>query len=752
MIRLLTRRSVQMALLMALLLLATWFSGTERPWLQRLQYITFDTFNRIQPREPTDSVAVIDIDEESIAVLGQWPWPRDVMAKMVTNLKAMGAASTSFDIVFAEPDRTSPNLMAERMADDVIGSAAKTLLRTMVDNDTVFAKSISDAGNVVTGFVWSSTGNEGKVPVMTRGMVMSKDARQMLMQSAEISTHMVTNLPMLEHAAAGNGSFSVSTDLDGIVRRVPLVIKFAPEGTDNPQLFPSLALEAMRVALGGKNSIQISQAKSQSFWDLFKPALRVKIGPLAIPLNADGQLWVYYTPQDQNRYIPAWRVISGQMDPARIKNKIVMVGTSAEGLKDIRSSPLNLFVPGVEMHVNIIEQALQGKFIARPALATGIEAVFIFVTGLAVIVLAPFINLVLLLIAVALLVASAFTVSWMAYTAGPGVLIDPVYPSLAVMVMFVLSSLLSYLKAEYERREIRGAFGLYISPEFMTELTKNPDKLKLGGEIKNLTIMFTDIRNFTTISEAMTPEVLINTMNDFLTPMSDEVMKTRGTIDKYMGDAMMAFWNAPLDVANHEREAVRTALAMRNVLAPINDRLKALAEKENRPFYPLNCGIGVNTGPCAVGNMGSKQRFAYSVLGDACNLASRLEGQTKTYGVNILVGESTARNVPDFALLEMDYIQVKGKTEPVRIFTALGDETMATSMDFRQWHATHDAFLSSYRAGKFDEALAHINTCRTMDKDDRLGDYYMVMELRIQEFQKTPPQQNWGGIYAATGK
>lgn len=751
MIRLLTRRSVQMVLLLALLLLATWFSGADRPWLQRLQYITFDTFNRIQPREATDSVVIVDIDEESIAVLGQWPWPRDVMAKLVTNLKDMGASSTSFDIVFAEPDRTSPSLMASRMAQDVIGRAARTLLETMPDNDTVFAQSIAQAGNVVTGFVWSSSGNEGKIPVSSRGIVMSKEARTMLLQSAETSTHMVTNLPMLEKAAAGNGSFSVSTDLDGIVRRVPLVIKFVPDEKGAPQLYPSLALEALRVAMGGKNSIQISQTKAASFVDLLKPALRVKIGSLTIPLNNDGQFWVYYTPQTKERYIPAWRVVAGQIDREAIQNKIVMVGTSAEGLKDIRSSPLDLFVPGVEMHVNIIEQALQGKFIARPALATGIEAVFIFITGLAVIVLAPFINLVLLLVVVMLLVISAFAVSWTAYT-GPGVLIDPVYPSLAVMVMFVLSSLLSYLKAEYERREIRGAFGLYISPEFMTELTRNPDKLKLGGEIKNLTIMFTDIRNFTTISEAMTPEVLINTMNDFLTPMSDEVMKTRGTIDKYMGDAMMAFWNAPLDVDNHEREAVRTALAMRNVLAPINARMKALAEAQNRPFYPLNCGIGVNTGPCAVGNMGSKQRFAYSVLGDACNLASRLEGQTKTYGVNILLGESTARHVQDFALMEIDFIQVKGKTEPVRIYTVLGDEQMGQESTFQSWQASHHAFIDAYRAGHFVDALGHIKACRTMDGEDRLGDYYMVMELRIKDFQKNTPPQNWDGVYAATGK
>lgn len=751
MIRLLTRRGVQMAILMALLLMATWFSGTERPWLQRLQYVTFDTFNKIKPREATESVVIVDIDEESLATLGQWPWPRNVIGGMVEKLSDMGAASIAFDMVFAEHDRTSPPLIAKNLPDGDNADIARDALSGLPDNDDLFAQSIEKAGRVVTGFVWSDEGNIGKVPITKRGMVLSKEAKKMLMENAKPAYHMVTNLPPLEKAAAGNGSFSVSTDIDGIVRRVPLVIRFLPHDGSNPHLYPSLSLEALRVALGGKDSIQIMPTPSKSTLDLLKPALIAKIGPLRIPLNEDGQIWVYYAPVKKERYIPAWRIISGQIDPDKIKGRVVMIGTSAEGLKDIRSSPLNLFVPGVEMHVNIIEQALQKRFISRPALATGIEAVFIFVTGLAVIILAPFVNLFVLFGTVGVLIFSAFTLSWKAYI-GPGVLIDPVYPSLAVMVMFILSSLLSYLKSEYERREIRSAFGLYISPDFMKELTKNPDKLKLGGEIKTLTIMFTDIRNFTTIAEGMTPQVLINTMNDFLTPMSDEVMKARGTIDKYMGDAMMAFWNAPLDVDNHERHALRAALAMRAVLAPVNADLKIKAEKEGRHFLPLNCGIGINTGPVAVGNMGSRQRFAYSVLGDAVNLASRLEGQTKTYGLNILIGENTANNAADFALMEVDLIKVKGKNEPVRIYTVLGDVDKAQDPAFQAWKAAHDAFLAAYRVKDFDAAIHHLKACRAMDIEDMLGDYYMVFEMRIASFRDNMPPDDWDGVYTAVSK
>lgn len=751
MIRLLTKRSVQTGLLLALLLVASWLSGADIKWLQKLQYQTFDTFNKIKPRQPTDSVMIVDIDEDSLAAIGQWPWPRDLVGRLVDRLTELGAASVSFDMVFSEADRTAPSMIAKRLPKDSGMDTVRETLLNLPDNDAQFAKSIAASGRVVTGFVGTDKGNMGRTPVRTKTMTMPNAISDTLMRNAMSITHMVTNLHEIESAAQGNGSFSITPDLDGIVRRVPMVVKFTPSDGDKPRLYPSLAFEALRVAVAGKNSILVVKPREKAVIDFLKPSFLAKIGPIAIPIEEDGRIWVYYTPVKKSRYISAWRVLAGQVDPDQIKGRIIFIGTSAEGLKDIRSSPLNLFVPGVEMHVNIVEQALQGKFISRPAFASAIEAIFIFVTGLLMIVLVPFVNVFVLLAAVVALVSGAFSVSWLAYTK-IGVLIDPVYPSLAVMAMFILSALLSYLKSEYERGEIRSAFGLYISPDFMTELTKHPDKLKLGGEIKELTIMFTDIRNFTTIAEGMTPEVLINTMNDFLTPMSDEVMKARGTIDKYMGDAMMAFWNAPLDVADHEKLAIRAALAMRDVLAPVNAAVKAKAEAEGRVYHPLNCGIGINTGPVAVGNMGSRQRFAYSVLGDAVNLASRLEGQTKTYGLNILIGEATALKASAFALMEIDLIKVKGKTEPVRIFTVLGDENVANTEAFKIWQGTHDAFLKAYREKYFDDALRYIRTCRGLDEADALGDYYMVFEMRISDFLRNPPPDDWDGVYTATGK
>lgn len=434
----------------------------------------------------------------------------------------------------------------------------------------------------------------------------------------------------------------------------------------------------------------------------------------------------------------------------RVDGKIVFVGTSTIGLKDIRSTPLGLFVPGVEVHVNVVEQILQGKFLSRPDLISGAESLTIFVTGLLVIVLAPFVNALLLGLFSLFAIASGFALSWHAYTTW-GLLLDPAYPGLAILLIFLVSTLLTYVRTESDRRQVKNAFGHYISPEFMEELTKNPDKLVLGGETRDLTIMFTDIRNFTGISERLTPAALTQLMNDFLTPMSDLVMQNRGTIDKFMGDAMMAFWNAPLDDPEHARHACLTALKMNEALRPINDRLQREAAAAGQEPVLLQAGIGLNTGPSSVGNMGSRQRFAYSALGDNVNLASRLEGQTKSYGVEILIGPATEKQVPDLATLELDLLRVKGKNEPVHVYTLIGDETVARSEDFKNWHTAQNQMLAQYRTMNFDAAETTLAECRTLS-GGRLSAYYDMYQDRITTLKTNRPSQGWDGVFVATTK
>jgi adenylate cyclase len=320
-----------------------------------------------------------------------------------------------------------------------------------------------------------------------------------------------------------------------------------------------------------------------------------------------------------------------------------------------------------------------------------------------------------------------------------------------IILMSMIASVLSFLKTELDRKQVRDAFGLYISPDFMKELTSDPDKLQLGGEIRDMTVMFTDIRSFTTISEGLEPQDLIALMNDFLTPMSDLVMQNRGTIDKYMGDAMMAFWNAPLEDPEHAKNACKAALGMQKALEPINKELAAKAEKTGAKPIVLQAGIGINTGASAVGNMGSKQRFAYSTLGDSVNLASRLEGQTKNYGVDILIGDETSKAVSDYAVLEMDLIQVKGKTKPERIHALIGDAETAQTDAFKVLKKEHNEMIALYQKGDFKKALAKVKACRKCDEYN-LAKAYDVYEERCKALIKTPPETPWTGVYIATSK
>lgn len=710
-------------------------------WSRALRYLAFDTFNVMHPRQPTDQVVIVDIDEASLGreELGQWPWPRHIVARLVSSLKDMGAQAIVFDMVFAESDRTSPAAFIKMLPQTTVSDDLKNTVSGLKDHDEELAETFRQAGNVVTGFIWSANPEATRrKPVLSKPIALARDAAD-LKHTVSKMRGVTTTIPVLSEAAAGNGCFGVSTDVDGLIRQVPLLFSF------DGDLYPSLALEALRVAQDPRLLVKVRGLKGDEVGPL-DPPLRMQVGDYEIPLDRDGMFHAYFSKARPEEYVPAWQVIGGQADPEKIKGKIVIIGTSSEGLKDIRSTPLDLFIPGVELHLNVIEQVLTGQFLKRPKLLAGVEIVFMGVIGLLIILLTPFFGAVVLAGLTLALVAGIGYASWDIFL-HHGLLLDPVFPSLTIVVLFVLAALLDYIRTESERKHVRDAFSHYISPDFMKELTEDPDKLKLGGEVRDLTVMFTDIRSFTSISEKLSPEALVQLMNDFLTPMSALVMENRGTIDKYMGDAMMAFWNAPLDDENHARHACLTALKMNAALAPINDRLKA----EGLPIV-LAAGIGINTGPASVGNMGSKQRFAYSALGDTVNLASRLEGQTKAYGVTNLIGEETARKVSNLALLELDLLRVKGKTEPARIYTLIGDESVAASDQFASWRTLHEKMIAAYRAMDFDSAENLISECRKVS-GNALDNFYTIFAERIEMLKANRPGlDGWDGVYEATSK
>ncbi len=754
---------IHLVILLGLLAAIVFYSNSDHELRQRLQFLTFDTYNKLHQRPPSEDVIIVDLDEESLRRAGQWPWPRTMVAALVDHLNALGARSITFDIVFAEPDRTSPANIGALLPADGDYQNLHRMLEGLPDHDMILAETIARAGNVVTGFTGAGAAETQRLPALKMPLTNMTDMPDLSILHARSSgaRGVVTNLPALENSAAGNGSFMASPDFDGIIRQASLFysfphpllqsyyreqnMRFADEA---PSLYPLLALEGLRVATGRTTPYFLrGNLEDDGF-------LTLRIGQHEIPVEPDMRLWVYFRDLVRdNDYVSAYKV----MDPAfheeiadKIQDRIVLVGTSSEGLRDIRSTPLGIFVPGVEVHFNVIEQILQERFLIRPAPVKILEALAIAAMGLVVIFAVPFTGVFLLGLITALAMGAGFIASWLSYSHA-GLLLDPVYPALGVGLIFFVAVLLTYIRTEMERRRVRTAFGMYISPDVMREVEKNPDRLKLGGEVKEMTILFSDIRNFTSISETLGPEELINLMNDFLTPMSELVMDNRGTIDKYIGDAMMAFWNAPLDDPDHAANACRAALGMNKALIPINDALKEREKRTGQAQALLKAGIGINTGLASVGNMGSRQRFAYSALGDTVNLAARLEGQTKAYHCSILIGAGTQKAIPGFATLEMDKLRVVGRQEPEHIYGLIGDEDYAAALSFRNWRKAHEEMIACYRAGDFKDALAALATCRDIGSP-RLRAFYDMYQKRIKALIKTPPPESWNGVFIAKEK
>ena len=706
---------------------------------ERISNVVFETYMKAKPREASGQLAFVDIDDESLTKVGQWPWPRNKIAQMIANIDKAGASVIIFDGVLAEPDRTSPENIAALIGED---HPAQKALMELPRNDSVLADAIEQTDKFVAGF---SYGSNDTPPMQKKRILVKGGVKNFITANKDYDAGYFETtaqfLPSLQKAAAGNGSFMASAESDSVIRRTGLIFH------DGKNLYPSLVLEGMRVyEKDGRELIKISANEDYSNTKIAEP-LAVQIGRFNIPMSADGKMWVYFRRFGDDENLPAHAFIGDEILPD-LKGKIVFIASSAEGLMDLRATPLGM-QPGVRVHMNALEQILQHKYLIRPLTADELEIATAMIISCIIIFLSFFVNPLWLLGIVVLASGGGFWWSWHLFETR-GALFDPVSPSIIVSLMFIVASILSYLKTEYERRQVRNAFGLYISPDFMKELTADPDKLRLGGEIRDLSVMFTDIRSFTSISEGLKPKELIQLMNDFLTPMSDLVMQNRGTIDKYMGDAMMAFWNAPLDDAHHARNACITALNMQAALEPINQSIIKQAKANGKEPVLLQAGIGINTGPCAVGNMGSKQRFAYSTLGDAVNLASRLEGQTKNYGVDILIGENTYEAVRDFACLEMDLIRVKGKSEAVRIYALLGDEKAAADNAFTALKRDHDAMISAYQEGNFKAALDDAKACKKYAFYD-LDILYNLYIGRCENMIKNPPE-DWDGVYVATTK
>ena len=695
----------------------------------RLRYLVFDTFVKAAPRsyDPDLPIRIINIDEESLSRIGQWPWPRTILADMVEKLKADGAAVIGFDMLFSEPDRLSPGELA-RTWKTLVDDQLKAEIAKLPSNDTVFAGSMAGT-NVVLGFTGVDSGRTSP-PQKTKFAFAGDDPMAFVPAYRAASK----GIEGLEKVAAGLGSLSWIPDSDQLVRRLPLLVRSG----DN--LFPAFSAEVLRVAVGASTLVVRSSGASQvEAFGEHTGIDSLKIGKIVVPTDASGRLWLYLTPSDPRRYIPAWQVLEGSVPKAAIEGRIILVGVNAAGLLDLRSTALDSVIAGVEVHAQAIEQMISGEHLYRPDFITGAEILYIIGVGSLVAFIIYSSGAAWGALLGALSLVSVTGASWFAFTHLKW-LIDPVYPSLAITVLYIASTVYLYWRTETERRRIQQAFGYYMAPARVNELARRPDKLKLGGEMRDMTLMFLDVRGFTSLADGMDAEEVTSFINRLMTPLSNVIMRERGTIDKYMGDAIMAFWNAPLDDPDHPRNAARASLLILSELDKLNVKWAANGEQAK----PVRVGIGLNTGISCVGNLGSEQRFDYSVIGDNVNMASRLEELTKYYGVPIVIGETTAAALADMAILEIDLLPLRGKKQASRIFALLGDEAMRATEDFQALIARHDALTSAYRAGNFADAAQKISLCRA-SFNPGLDHLYDLYEGRILAFQNVPPPAGWQG-------
>ncbi|WP_232629869.1 CHASE2 domain-containing protein [Methylobacterium sp. Leaf118] len=702
--------------------------------VETLRLRTFDALQALHPRPVTlRPVTIVDIDEASIRAYGQWPWARTRVAALVRRLTEAGAAVVAFDMVFPEPDRLSPARFAQGL--DGLDPEARAALLRLPDSDAVLAEAIR-AGRVILGqsALEEAVAEAPDLP-RTGFAVLGPDPTAHLARFPGL----LHNLADLERAAAGRGLFTIVPERDGIVRRVPLAVQASG------RLVPGLALEILRVLTG--SGTVLLRADAAGAEALVLPGFEV-------PTDASASVWLHFSGRDPARYVSARSVLDGGLDPDRVAQKIVLVGTSALGLLDNKTTPVERVMPGVEVQAQLLESVLSRTTLAYPNDAIVVEIALALAVSLVVIAFAPLLGAARLLALGATIALFLAATAWFRFTE-LGILLDATFPLGASLTVYAVLVFTNYTREQTQRQRIRSAFGQYLSPALVDELAASPEKLRLGGEERPLTIMFSDVRGFTGIAEFYRndPAGLTALMNRFLSPLTEAVIGARGTIDKYMGDAIMAFWNAPLDDPDHEAHACTAALAMIARMEALNAQRRAEAEAGGHPVLPIDIGIGLNTGLCVVGNMGSTLRFDYSVLGDPVNVASRLEGQSKAYRVKTVLGSATAAAVDDrFAVLEIDLIRVKGKAQAEAVSTLVGDRTVRDSPAFRRLAARHAEMLSAYRRRDWAMARSRIGACRAEAAAFGLCGLYELYLERVAAFECAPPPADWSGVHVALTK
>ncbi len=716
-------------------------TSTADSAFSRINTLVFDTYQQLKPRKWAGSdITIIDIDEASIQRIGQWPWPRTKIAELTGKIGEMGPAAIVFDIVFSEADRTSPlqAIAGLRRAGVELSLPSKT---DVLNNDLILADTFS-RNRVVTGMILSA-GAAAEPPDPKAGVGFSGTMPPGMMRK---DVRAVRNLKPLDEAALGIGDFGFEFDQqsDSVVRRVKLI-----RGA-NDTWYPSLAAEALRVAQdAGGFKIKSSDGSGE----IDAGGLRlvsVQIGAFDVPVDAGGALSIYHSPFQAKSVLSVQDILFPAEDggSATIRDKIaghiVLVGTSAAGLLDLRATPLEPVVPGVAVHADIIDQIIAQDFLSRPDYASGLELLAAILAVLILLVIMPFTNPIGSSVAATTLGLLVLGGGWIAFSQY-GLLLTPVVPLLSLLVAYGSAVAVNLLITERQGRFVRDAFAHYLSPAMVDRLARNPEALTLGGEERELTLLFCDIRGFTSLSEGLDPTELTNLLNEFLTPMTTVLLKRGATIDKYMGDAIMAFWNAPIEQEDHRTNACRALMEMRDQLDRLNKRIRR----------PIHIGIGLNTGPCCVGNLGSEQRFNYSAIGDTVNVASRIEGLTKHYGLDNLVAGETLEGVEGVVAIEVDRVGVVGREAPLTVYTLLGSTEQLDAGAIRELEGVHERMLDCYRAGDSEGGIVSMTQAeRVAGKAgvQSLARLYAVYAERFAIMREEGVPESWDGVFRSTRK
>jgi adenylate cyclase len=720
------------------------------PILDLLELKTYD-FRLLSRGElrPDPGVVIAVIDEKSLDLEGRWPWPRAKIGDLVTSLSRDGAKVIGFDIGFLEPDENS-NLKLLRETEEELqrlGLRSEGLTAFFkekglrADNDLFLAKAIQNAAPaVVLGYFFhmgeaASDYRMDPASITASLKRLNRSKYPLIVYNDDIAepSHFINayapevNVEALTAATPYSGYFNMRPDPDGAVRWMPLVIRCGED------IFPPLSVLCAWLYLDRPQlMVRVASYGIEG----------LRLGDRPIPTDENGHLLISYLgPAKTFPHYSISDILRGKLPPGTFKGKIVLIGATAIGIYDLRNTPFSPVYPGVEVHATVIDNILKGSFLSKPKWAKVYDL-------LATLILALISGLILsrLTALKGLLFASGLFALHIAVTrwlfVHYGVLLNMVYPLLALTLTYTGLTVYRYVTEERERKKIKGAFSYYVSESVVNEMLKHPERLKLGGDKKDLTVLFSDIRGFTTISEGLSPEALVLLLNEYLTAMTDVVFEHDGTLDKYMGDALMAIYGAPLDQPDHAAKACLSALEMIERLKTLNQKWLKEGKKT------LDIGIGINTGMMMVGNMGSDQRFDYTVMGDAVNLASRLEGANKNYKTHILISEFTYARVKDlFTCMEIDSVRVKGKTKPVKIFALFGQGKAPEALEKAIAHFQEG--YRHYRERNWDKAARAFEKAKATDGTLEAAGIYL---RRTAELKANPPPPDWDGVFTMTVK